>query len=124
MSTYQQRYQQLTDLHAAADPLLGTDRERWRDARRAAALAVLLDAAGEPGRDGVPSTAAVLLDAALLDQSERGTQLVADLLDRLDAHLRDPVVWLAETGDTDVVAGVAALLDRARQSAGSTPSPS
>ena len=120
MSTYQQRYQQLTDLHAAADPLLGTDRERWRDARRAAALAVLLDAAGEPGRDGVPSTAAVLVDAA----GEPGPSAVAALLDRIEAHLRDTVVWLAETGDTDVVAGVAALLDRARQSAGSTPSPS
>ena len=93
MSTYQQRYQQLTDLHAAADPLLGTDRERWRDARRTAALTVLLDAAGHQ----VPDPSAV---AALLDQ--------------IDAHLRDTLVWLAHTADTDAVAGVAALLDHAR----------
>ena len=105
--SYETRYQQLTDLHGAADPLLGTDRDSWRDARRAAVLTVLLDAAGER----------TLTDPDPAPQR----QLVADLLERLDTPLRDTVVWLAETCDTSTVAGVAALLDRARQSAGSTP---
>lgn len=99
VSTYQHRYQQLLDLHAAVDQVhrdLGDD---WRDARRAAALAVLLDAAGHPG---VGTTAAAL-------QSDH-----LDQIDLLDPAEQRTMLWLAETADSDVVAGVAALLDHAR----------
>lgn len=112
MSTYEQRHQQLTDAHAAADRLDPDAGDRWRDARRAAALAVLLDAAGHAGT--APPTVSVLRVADELDQLDRGVHLVADLLDQLDPAERRTLLWLAEIGDTAAVAGVAALLDHAR----------
>ena len=100
MSTYSDRRQQLADLHAAADQAHGVGTRTWQDARRAAALVVLLDAAGHPVTDPLH----VLIP---------GDQQVADLLDRLDTADQRTLLWLAET-DAETVAGVAALLDHAR----------
>ena len=99
MSTYQQRHQQLTDAHAAADRLYPDAGDRWQDARRAAALAVLLDAAGHPCRD---------LQHVVADPSG-----VVDQIDLLDPAPRRTLLWLAQTADASTVAGVADLLDHA-----------
>lgn len=113
MSTYTDRHQQLADLHAAADRVHPGAGDSWRAARRAAALAVLLDAAGQPDPGTAPTTLSVLGVADQLDQLDRGVQLVDDLVDALDPAHRRTLLWLAET-DAETVAGVAALLDHAR----------
>ena len=115
MSTYTDRHQQLADLHAAADRVNPDAGYSWRAARRAAALAVLLDAAGHPDPGTAPTTVSVLVLADQLDQLDRGVQGVADLLDLLDPAEQRALLWLAEIGDAETVAGVAALLDHARR---------
>lgn len=77
-------------------------------ARRLAALAVLLEAAGEQAAAGQVIAAAVLQSKGLVDQ------LIARLLAPLHAPTRAALVWLAETGEGEQVAEVAALLDQAR----------
>ena len=116
MSTYQQRHQQLTDAHAAADRVHPDAGDSWRAARRSAALAVLLDAATHPDPDTAPATLSSALIADQVDRFDLRVQVIADLVDEQDPAHQRTLRWLAETGDTDTVAGVAALLDHARTS--------
>jgi len=79
----------------------------WRDTRRLTALAVLLEAAGEP------RVASQVMAAAELHHSELVDQLIAGLLAPLDAPAQAAITWLVAIGDADQVAQVAALLDHA-----------
>jgi len=108
MAEDRNRFAQLVDLHDALDELLDGHRDGWWDARRLAALAVLLEAAGQQTAAGQVLAAAVLQSKGLVDQ------LIAGLLAPLDAPVQAALVWLAETGEADQVAQVAALLDHAR----------
>ena len=96
MTSYQDRLQQLTDAHTAIDQQHPQAADSWRDAHRAAALALLLDAAGHPCSN-------------LEDPSA-----VAALLDQVSGVERGTLRWLAHTADIDSLVGVAALLDHAR----------
>ena len=108
MAKDRNRFAQLVDLHDALDELLDGHRDGWWDARRVAALAVLLEAAGEQ------LVAGQVMAAAALHASKLTDQLIARLLAPLDAPVQAALVWLAETGEADLVAQVAAILDHAR----------
>ena len=56
----------------------------------------------------------MVMAAAVLDSRERIDQVIAGLLVSLDAPSQAAMVWLAETGEADHLARVAALLDHAR----------
>lgn len=94
---------------AAVRPLVSSEADiQLALARRLAALAVLLKAAGEQLAAGQVMATAVLQSKGLVDQ------LISRLLAPLDAPTQAALVWLAETGEADQVAQVAALRDHAR----------
>ena len=87
----------------------------WRNRRRLTALAVLLEAAGEP------LAASQVMAATELHHSELVDQVIADLLASLDEPAKTALLWLADISEPHQIAQLAALLDHA--SAGSRPAP-